>query len=86
MQVSTVTGAGVAAAPLLESSHPETVGRERLLDIPEVCKITGFGEATASKVMKETGCCIRLHSRLYVLESSFYKYLHKLEVSEPCSM
>lgn len=62
------------------------LGRERLLDIPEICKITGLGEATASKLMKESGRCIRLHSRLYVIESSFFAYLHELEVTNPCKL
>lgn len=60
------------------------LGRERLLDVPEICRLTGTSPATASKLMKETGCCLRLHSRLYVIESSFFTYLHRLEVSEPC--
>lgn len=55
------------------------MGRERLLGIPEVCELTGLGKATASKVMKESGCAIRLHQRLYVLEMSFYAWLRERE-------
>lgn len=62
------------------------LGRELLLGIPEVRRLTGFGEATAAKLMKETGCCLKLHGRLYVIESSFFAYLHRLEVSEPCTL
>lgn len=62
------------------------LGRERLLDVPEVCKLTGLGEVTASKLMKETGRCFKLHSRLYVIESSFFAYLHEMEVNEPCAL
>lgn len=76
---STVSEAGVTpAAPLV------VLGRERLLDVPEVCKLTGLGEVTASKLMKETGRCLKLHSRLYVIESSFFAYLHEMEANEPC--
>ena len=36
--------------------------------------------------MKESGRCLKLHSHLYVIESSFFAYLHELEVTDPCSM
>lgn len=36
--------------------------------------------------MKESGRCLKLHSRLFVIESSFFEYLHELEVSDPCSL
>lgn len=62
------------------------LGSERLLDVPEICKLTGLGEATASKLMKETGRCFKLHRRLYVIESSFFAYLHEVEVNQPCSL
>lgn len=68
---------------------PETrvvLGSDRLLGIPDVCQITGLGEATASKLMKESGRAIRVHSRLYILEQSFFDYLRELEVNEPCTM
>lgn len=60
------------------------LGRERLLGIAEVCKITGLSPVTASKLMKESGRAIALHRRIYILESSFFAYLHELEVEEPC--
>ena len=63
-----------------------TVGRERLLGIEDVREITGLGQVAASKLMKESGRAIRLHRRVYVLESSFFAYLHELEVSDPCSL
>lgn len=76
-----VSEAGVSPAP-----SRIALGRERLLSIEDVCGITGLGEATASKLMRESGRAIRLHRRLYVLESSFYSYLHEMEVSEPCTL
>ena len=75
--------AGVA--PVSPQSHV-VLGRERLLSIPDICELTGLGEVTASKLMKETGCCLKLHRRLYVIESSFFAYLHQLEVSQPCRL
>lgn len=57
------------------------LGSERLLGIPEVCEITGFRRATAAKIIKETGLSMRLHSRLFITESSFFAYLHRLEVA-----
>lgn len=57
------------------------LGRERLLGIPDICKLTGLGEATASKLMKESGHCIRLHRRLYLLESSFFSWLREQEAN-----
>ena len=65
---------------------PVILGRERLLGVPEVCEITGFCNVTASRLIKESGCGIKVHSRLFVLESSFFNYLHSLEVTEPCSL
>ncbi len=62
------------------------LGKETLLGIPEVCQMTGLCPATASKLMKETGKCLQLHRRLYVLESSFLNFLHEQEVSNPCTL
>lgn len=77
---STVPKAGVAPAPARV-----VLGRERLLGVPEIRELTGLGEVAAASLMKESGRCLRLHSRLYVIESSFFAYLHELEVNEPCS-
>ena len=68
------------------SSTGMTLGHERLLSIEDVRDITGLGEVTASKLMKESGRAIRLHRRLYVLESSFFSFLHEKEVTEPCPL
>ena len=65
---------------------PVILGRERLLGVPEICEITGFCNVTAARLIKESGCGIKVHSRLFVLESSFFNYLHRLEVTEPCSL
>lgn len=72
----------VQTSPAVSSSPG--LGRERLLGIAEVCKITGLSPVTASKLMKESGRAIALHRRIYILESSFFAYLHELEVEEPC--
>lgn len=61
-------------------------GRERILGISDVCAMTGLAKATASKLMKETGCAFKVHSRLFVIESSFFSYLHELEVTKPCNL
>lgn len=81
MEFSVTTEAGVKAP-----ATNMTLGRERLLGIEDVCHITGLGEVTASKLMKESGRAIRLHRRLYVLESSFFSFLHEKEVTEPCPL
>lgn len=72
----------VQASPAV--SYGPYLGHERLLGISEVCKITGLSPVTASKMMKESGRAIALHRRIYILESSFFAYLHELEVEKPC--
>lgn len=62
------------------------LGRERLLDVSDIRELTGLGEVAAASLMKESGRCLKLHSRLFVIESSFFSYLHELEVTDPCSM
>lgn len=62
------------------------LGRERLLGVTEIRELTGLGEVAAASLMKESGRCLKLHSRLFVIESSFFEYLHELEVSDPCSL
>lgn len=81
MSSNTASVAGNVPAP-----SRAILGREHLLGIPDICRITGLGEATAARLMKETGCCLKLHGRLYVIESSFFNYLHGLEASDPCSL
>lgn len=76
--------AAVQASPAV--SPGPNLGHERLLGIAEVCKITGLSPVTASKLMKESGRAIALHRRVYILESSFFCYLHELEVSKPCQV
>lgn len=78
---STVPKAGVTPAPTRV-----VLGRERLLGVPDIRKLTGLGEVAAASLMKESGRCLKLHSHLYVIESSFFAYLHELEVTDPCSM
>ena len=74
--------AAAQASPAV--SVNQNLGRERLLGIAEVCKITGLSPVTASRLMKESGRAIALHRRVYILESSFFAYLRELEVSESC--
>lgn len=76
--------AAVQASPAVSAN--QNLGRERLLGISEVCQVTGLSPVTASKLMKESGRAIFLHRRVYILESSFFAYLHELEVSEPCRL
>lgn len=78
-----------AATPIAGVNEPVVrvvLGKEALLGVPEVCQMTGLCPATASRLMKETGKCLFLHRRLFVLESSFLNYLHELEVSDPCTL
>lgn len=80
MDNTVVQKAGVAPAP------PRVVpGRERLLGVPEIRELTGLGEVAAASLMKESGRCLRLHRHLFVIESSFFAYLHELEVTKPCN-
>ena len=76
---STIPEAGITPAP-----SRIVLGRERLLGVPEIRELTGLGEVAAASLMKESGRCLKLHSHLYVIESSFFAYLHELEVTEPC--
>ena len=54
---------------------PRSIGEETLLGVSDVCDITGLAEATASKLMKETGRAFRLHGRLFILWTSFVEFL-----------
>lgn len=62
------------------------IGTERLLGIPDICTMTGLCPVTASRLMKESGRAIRVHGRVFILESSFFTYMKELEVSEPCRL
>lgn len=50
-----------------------------LLDRSAVCDLLGVCPATASKVMKESGRSIRIHSRIYILRDSLFDYLRECE-------
>lgn len=76
----------VHEAGITPASPRIVLGRERLLGVTEVRELTGLGEVAAASLMKESGRCLKLHSRLFVIESSFFEYLHELEVSDPCSL
>lgn len=69
-----------------DSSRPnESMDIETLLDVSDIQALTGLCKPIARKLMRESGHCVTLHRHLYVLESSFFNYLHKLEASDPCS-
>lgn len=69
-----------------DSSHPnEGTDIETLLDVSDIQALTGLCKPIARKLMRESGHCVTLHRHLYVLESSFFNYLHSLEVASPCS-
>lgn len=50
-----------------------------LLDRSEVGQLMGVSPATASKIMKESGRSIRIHSRLYIFNDSLFDYLRERE-------
>lgn len=58
------------------------LGDDRLLSVADVCAIMGFCPETASKLIKETGCALMVHRRLFVLESSLLAYLREQEAKE----
>ena len=76
----------VHEAGITPTSPRIVLRRERLLGVTEIRELTGLGEVAAASLMKESGRCLKLHSRLFVIESSFFEYLHELEVSDPCSL
>ena len=76
----------VHEAGITPASPRIVLGCERLLGVTEIRELTGLGEVAAASLMKESGRCLKLHSRLFVIESSFFEYLHELEVSDPCSL
>lgn len=55
------------------------LGSDRLLSAEDVSKILGFKKVTATKVMKATGAHIKIHSRVYVMESALLAYLQNQE-------
>lgn len=57
------------------------LGNERILSVADVCNIMGFCPTVAAQFMKESGYCLAIHRRLFILESSLLKYLHDLEVA-----
>ena len=58
------------------------LGNDRLLSVADVCNIMGFCPETASKFMKETGCALTLHRRIFILESSLLSFLREQENKE----
>lgn len=68
----------------INNAIAQQIGSERLLGIQDICALTGLKEVTAAKLMKESGKAIRLHRRLFVLDTSFFNYLREVEVKNPC--
>lgn len=57
------------------------VGKDRLLGISDVAKITNTCPVTASRIIDETGCAIVLHRKKYILESNFLRFLESWGVA-----
>ena len=58
----------------------EPFGNDRVMSINDVKAEMGFRcEETASKFMKRSGYAFKTHGRVFILESSFWRYLHDLE-------
>jgi len=66
-------------AGITDTTNPKTLGRERLLSLANVCQMTGWCPATASDFLEESGRKLKLHNRIFILESSLFAYLHELE-------
>lgn len=73
-----------ANAGVVAPCTPTDVGSERLLGITDVCEMMNVCPVTASRIIKESGHEINLHRRVYILESSFFAYMRKLEEAVPC--
>ena len=58
--------------------HVKTTSSDRLLGRADVSEATGLCPTVASRLMQETGHCIRLHRHIYVLESDFLAYLRSM--------
>ena len=76
-------GQAPAMSAAREHALPAT-NSDNLLDVQAVCNKTGFCKQVAARLMKETGRCVRIHGKLFVLESSFFDYIHHLEANEAC--
>lgn len=61
------------------NSMGQPIGNDKLLSINDVANILGVCPVTASMVMKDTGHCIAIRRRVYILESSLLSFLHKME-------
>lgn len=65
-------------SPRIDSGAVQ-VGRERLLSLADICDMTGWCPVTASRFLDESGRKLKIHGRVFILESSFFAYLHELE-------
>ena len=77
METFVVSKAGVDETPSVQM-----LGHERLLSLADVCDMTGWCPATASNYLEEYGRKLKLHSRIFILESSLFACLHKLEEAD----
>lgn len=57
----------------------EPIGSDKLLTVQAIMDLFGCSRDTASRIMDESGCAIKLRSRKFVLESSFYNYIRSIE-------
>lgn len=68
----------------MDNSENASIGSDRLLSINEVCKMTGFCPIIASRLMNETGRCMTIHRRKFILESALLAYLQEKEGEAAC--
>lgn len=78
MSVSTIEASNAVSS---DDASGVAVGRDRLLGISDVAKITNTCPVTASRIIDETGCAIVLHRKKYVLESNFLRFLESWGVA-----
>ena len=55
----------------------QPLGNDRILSVSDVSHIMGCCPSVASKIMHETGHCLTVHSRLYLLESELLRYIRR---------
>ncbi len=58
---------------LPQSGRP--INGDRLLSTAQVAQLLSCCNVTAARVMRESGCLIKIRRRNFVLESKFYNYL-----------
>ena len=67
------------ATQVLDRTALTEIAGDRLLNLKQIQNLTGLSDETCSQFLKENGICIRLHRRLFALESSVLATLKKCE-------